>query len=107
VAVEELRDYLKAHLPHIREELLQEQYKSQPVKQVLIPKQGGGTRILRIPTVLDRLIQHALLQVLILSMIRRFRFTAMALGLPANREAAITSASTNHFAICPANKVPW
>jgi RNA-directed DNA polymerase len=64
VAVEELRDYLKPHLPHIREEFLQEQHKPQPVRQVLIPKPGGGTRMLGIPAVLDRLIQQALLQVL-------------------------------------------
>jgi group II intron reverse transcriptase/maturase len=64
MAVEELRDYLKTHWPGIREELLQGHYKPQPVKQVLIPKPGGGTRMLGIPTVLDRFIQQALLQVL-------------------------------------------
>ena len=64
MAVEELRDYLKTHWPGVREELLQVQYKPQPVKQVMIPKPGGGTRMLGIPTVLDRLIQQALLQVL-------------------------------------------
>jgi len=64
MAVEELRDYLKTHWPGVREELLQGQYKPQPVKQVMIPKPGGGTRMLGIPTVLDRLIQQALLQVL-------------------------------------------
>ena len=64
MAVEELRDYLKTHWLGIREELLQGHYKPQPVKQVLIPKPGGGTRMLGIPTVLDRFIQQALLQVL-------------------------------------------
>ena len=64
MAVEELRDYLKTHWPGVREELLQGQYKPQPVKQMMIPKPGGGTRMLGIPTVLDRLIQQALLQVL-------------------------------------------
>jgi RNA-directed DNA polymerase len=64
MAVEELRDYLKTHWPQIREELLQGQYKPQPVKQVLIPKPGGGTRMLGIPTVVDRFIQQGLLQVL-------------------------------------------
>lgn len=62
--VEELRDYLKTHWSGVREELLQGQYKPQPVKQVMIPKPGGGTRMLGIPTVLDRFIQQALLQVL-------------------------------------------
>jgi RNA-directed DNA polymerase len=64
MVVEEIRDYLKTHWPQIREELLQGQYNPQPVKQVLIPKPGGGTRMLGIPTVLDRFIQQALLQVL-------------------------------------------
>jgi group II intron reverse transcriptase/maturase len=64
MAVEELRVYLKTHWSGIREELLQGQYKPQPVKQVMIPKPGGGTRMLGIPTVLDRFIQQALLQVL-------------------------------------------
>lgn len=64
MAVEELRDYLKTHWSGIREELLQGQYKPQPVKQVMIPKPGGGTRMLGIPTVLDRFIQQAILQVL-------------------------------------------
>src|SRR5512143_88089 len=55
--VEELRDYLKTHWSGVREELLQGQYKPQAVKQVMIPKPGGGTRMLGIPTVLDRFIQ--------------------------------------------------
>lgn len=61
--VEELKGYLKIHWPDIREKLLRGEYKPQPVKQVLLPKQGG-TRKLGIPSVLDRFIQQALLQVL-------------------------------------------
>jgi group II intron reverse transcriptase/maturase len=64
MTVGELKDYLRVHWPEIREQLLQGQYKPQPVKQVLIPKPGGGTRMLGIPTVLDRVIQQALLQIL-------------------------------------------
>ena len=64
MTVDELKDYLKAHWPEIRERLLQGRYNPQPVKQVLIPKPGGGTRMLGIPTVLDRFIQQALLQAL-------------------------------------------
>ena len=64
MAVDELKDYLQDHWPEIREQLLQGQYDPKPVKQVLIPKSGGGTRMLGIPTVLDRFIQQALLQVL-------------------------------------------
>jgi RNA-directed DNA polymerase len=62
--VDELKGYLKTHWPDIREKLLQGEYKPQPVKQVLLPKTGGGTRVLGVPTVLDRFIQQALLQVL-------------------------------------------
>jgi hypothetical protein len=51
MTVDELKDYLRVHWPMIREQLLQGGYKPQPVKQVLIPKPGGGTRMLGIPTV--------------------------------------------------------
>lgn len=64
MTVDELKDHLKIHWPQIRTNLLQGQYKPQPVKQALIPKPGGGNRMLGIPTVIDRFIQQALLQVL-------------------------------------------
>jgi len=62
--VEELREYLVNHWPAIKEQLLAGEYYPQPVKGVEIPKPKGGKRKLGIPTVLDRLIQQALLQVL-------------------------------------------
>jgi RNA-directed DNA polymerase len=62
--VEELAGYLKEHWPRIREQLLQGTYQPQPVKRVKIPKPGGGERPLGVPTVLDRFIQQALMQVL-------------------------------------------
>lgn len=64
MTVEELPGYLKVHWPEMREALLSGTYQPQPVKRVEIPKPEGGVRKLGIPTVLDRFIQHALLQVL-------------------------------------------
>jgi RNA-directed DNA polymerase len=62
--VEELPGYLEEHWLTIREQLLAGSYRPQPVKRVEIPKPDGGMRKLGIPTVLDRLIQQAVLQVL-------------------------------------------
>lgn len=64
MTVEDLRAFLKEHWPRIRTELLDERYAPQPVRRVEIPKPGGGSRTLGIPTALDRMIQQAILQVL-------------------------------------------
>jgi RNA-directed DNA polymerase len=62
--VEQTGEFLKTQWPAIRQGLLQGTYRPSPVRRVGIPKPGGGTRELGIPTVVDRLIQQALLQVL-------------------------------------------
>jgi RNA-directed DNA polymerase len=63
-SIAETADYLRAHWPRIRESLLDGSYRPLPVRRVQIPKPDGGVRELGIPTVTDRLIQQALLQVL-------------------------------------------
>jgi RNA-directed DNA polymerase len=62
--VGELRNYLKQHWPQLREQLVNGNYQPAAVRRVEIPKAGGGMRKLGIPTVLDRFIQQAVLQVL-------------------------------------------
>jgi RNA-directed DNA polymerase len=64
MTVDELPEYLRQHWPAIRASLLAGTYHPKPVKRVEIPKPGGGVRKLGIPTVLDRFLQQALLQVL-------------------------------------------
>src|SRR3984893_1608719 len=59
-----IKDYLKQHWPAIREHLLSGTYEPKPVRRVEIAKPDGGVRKLGIPTVLDRLIQQAVMQVL-------------------------------------------
>ena len=63
MTVDELPEYLVEHWEEIREQLLAGTYQPRPVKRQEIPKSGGGVRELGIPTVLDRLVQQAILQV--------------------------------------------
>jgi RNA-directed DNA polymerase len=63
-SVQETHEHLKSAWPAIRQQLLDGSYRPEPVRRVGIPKPGGGVRELGIPTVVDRLIQQALLQVL-------------------------------------------
>lgn len=64
LSIAETADYLRTHWLRIRESLLDGSYRPLPVRRAQIPKSDGGVRELGIPTVTDRLIQQALLQVL-------------------------------------------
>jgi len=64
VTVAELQGYLKTHWETVKHQLLTGTYEPAPVRRVEIPKPGGGVRLLGIPTVMDRFLQQALLQVM-------------------------------------------
>ena len=64
MTVEELPEYLRAHWLEVRAQLDVGDYQPQPVRRQAIPKPDGGERLLGIPTVLDRLIQQAITQVM-------------------------------------------
>ena len=64
LGVSELKDWLMVHWPSVKQALLEGRYMPQPVRRVDIPKPSGGVRTLGVPTVVDRLIQQALHQVL-------------------------------------------
>ncbi|MBX7144333.1 MAG: group II intron reverse transcriptase/maturase [Oligoflexia bacterium] len=64
MTVQELPEYLQTHWSTLKEQLQSGSYKPQPVRRVEIPKPDGGVRKLGVPTVVDRFIQQAFLQVL-------------------------------------------
>jgi group II intron reverse transcriptase/maturase len=64
VTVEELGEYIKENWESIREQIRKREYKPQPVRRVEIPKPSGGVRKLGIPTVMDRVIQQGIVQVI-------------------------------------------
>ena len=64
VTVEQLGDYIRENWDGIREQIRAREYKPQPVRRVEIPKPNGGVRKLGIPTVMDRVIQQGIVQVI-------------------------------------------
>jgi RNA-directed DNA polymerase len=64
LSVPEFKDWLKMHWPSVKQALLEDRYLPRAVRRVDIPKPSGGMRTLGVPTVVDRLIQQALHQVL-------------------------------------------
>jgi len=83
VTVEELLDYLKGHKAEILESIRTRKYKPQPVRRVEIPKDNGKKRQLGIPTVVDRVIQQAISQVL--TPIYEEQFSNSSYGFRPNR----------------------
>ena len=64
MTIEDFPAYARLHLPAVRGQIREGRYQPQAVRRVEIPKQGGGKRMLGIPTVMDRFIQQAVAQVL-------------------------------------------
>ena len=83
--VEELPEFLKQNGNQIGQSILEGTYRPKPVRRVEIPKPDGGTRLLGIPTVLDRVIQQAIAQVL--SPIYEKEFSESSYGFRPNRSA--------------------
>ncbi len=85
MTVEELPEHLKAHWLDIRAQLDAGDYQPHPIRRQAIPKPEGGERLLGIPTVLDRLIQQAMLQVL--TPLFEPRFSEQSYGFRPGRRA--------------------
>lgn len=92
---DELPDYLNAHWQELRSKILEGNYKPQPVRKVEIPKPQGGTRMLGIPTVTDRLLQQAIGQWL--NHLYEPEFSAYSYGFREGRNAhqAVLQAQEN------------
>jgi RNA-directed DNA polymerase len=82
---DELRDYLTHHYQVLKQEILDGIYQPSPVRKVIIPKAQGGTRMLGIPTVKDRLLQQAIAQWL--SPKYEVQFSKNSYGFRPNRNA--------------------
>ena len=85
MTVDEIDEYFKANKETVKKQILEKKYKPQPVKRVYIPKSNGKKRPLGIPTVVDRVIQQAMAQ--ILSKIYDETFSDNSFGFRPHRSA--------------------
>ena len=102
VTVEELGDYINKNWNSIREQIRKRTYKPQPVKRVEIPKPNGGVRNLGIPTVMDRVIQQGIVQVI--SPMCEPLFSDWSYGFRLDRSCEM---AIRQLLICNSSADPW